>query len=154
MSEQLGQRRAKAGGEVGANGDWYEGGKFIATQEDTIKSAPPARYEPTAAELAERAERKIKQDAEVLRLNTWLAERAEKFKDVLFALEYPMTDQWDKPIKSTNEFMNSLANQLRTNGSLSPKQADCVVRAVIGRATKKNTSAWEAMFDDLITQYK
>jgi len=26
-----GQRRAKAGGEFGANGEWYEGGKFIAT---------------------------------------------------------------------------------------------------------------------------
>lgn len=24
------QRRAKAGGEYGANGEWYEGGKFIA----------------------------------------------------------------------------------------------------------------------------
>lgn len=26
-----GQQRAKAGGEHGANGEWYEGGKFIAT---------------------------------------------------------------------------------------------------------------------------
>jgi len=27
------QRRAKQGGEVGANGEWYEGGKYIATTE-------------------------------------------------------------------------------------------------------------------------
>lgn len=26
----MGQRRAKTGGETGANGEWYEGGKFIA----------------------------------------------------------------------------------------------------------------------------
>jgi hypothetical protein len=27
----MAQPRAKQGGEIGANGDWYEGGKFIAT---------------------------------------------------------------------------------------------------------------------------
>jgi hypothetical protein len=31
------QRRAKPGGERGANGEWYEGGKFIATSERTVK---------------------------------------------------------------------------------------------------------------------
>jgi hypothetical protein len=30
-NEQPGQRRAAPGGEFGANGEWYEGGKFIAT---------------------------------------------------------------------------------------------------------------------------
>lgn len=27
------QKRAKIGGEIGANGEWYDGGKFIATTE-------------------------------------------------------------------------------------------------------------------------
>lgn len=31
------QARAKAGGERGANGDWYEGGKFIATTDHAKK---------------------------------------------------------------------------------------------------------------------
>lgn len=31
-TEYTGQPRAKVGGEYGANGEWYEGGKFIATQ--------------------------------------------------------------------------------------------------------------------------
>ena len=31
MSTQEGQKRARPGGEVGANGEFYEGGKFIAT---------------------------------------------------------------------------------------------------------------------------
>ena len=33
------QRRAKAGGEEGANGDWYEGGKFIATTDHEKRAA-------------------------------------------------------------------------------------------------------------------
>lgn len=37
------QRRAKAGGEIGANGEFYEGGKFIATKEDRIKRSPEPR---------------------------------------------------------------------------------------------------------------
>jgi GNAT superfamily N-acetyltransferase len=36
------QRRARAGGETGANGEWYEGGKFIATQ-DNAKRAGRSR---------------------------------------------------------------------------------------------------------------
>lgn len=32
------QRRAKVGGEVGANGDWYDGGKFINTVADNAKA--------------------------------------------------------------------------------------------------------------------
>ncbi|MBC8641679.1 hypothetical protein IAG25_33170 [Caballeronia sp. EK] len=32
------QRRAKPGGETGANGEWYEGGKFIATQDNPKRS--------------------------------------------------------------------------------------------------------------------
>jgi hypothetical protein len=30
-------RRAKAGGELGANGEWYEGGKFINTVKENAK---------------------------------------------------------------------------------------------------------------------
>ena len=46
-----GQRRAKAGGEFGANGEWYEGGKFIATT-DHVK-LPPVKWEPSLAATAE-----------------------------------------------------------------------------------------------------
>lgn len=34
------QKRARKGGEYGANGEWYEGGKFIATSERTKKRKP------------------------------------------------------------------------------------------------------------------
>jgi hypothetical protein len=33
------QRRAKSGGETGANGEWYEGGKFIATRDKPKRAA-------------------------------------------------------------------------------------------------------------------
>ena len=35
-----GQRRAKPGGEFGANGEWYEGGKWIANTDDAKKHKP------------------------------------------------------------------------------------------------------------------
>lgn len=52
------QRRAKKGGEVGANGEFYEGGKFINTVPQNAKrygSAPkgPAKKEPVAPYLWE-----------------------------------------------------------------------------------------------------
>jgi hypothetical protein len=46
------QKRAQAGGQTGANGEWYEGGKFIATTEHPkgkAHKAQPIRkeqYEP------------------------------------------------------------------------------------------------------------
>ncbi|BCQ28725.1 hypothetical protein NK8_69150 (plasmid) [Caballeronia sp. NK8] len=43
------QRRAKPGGETGANGEWYEGGgKFIATRDN-----------PKRAERSRKATRKV-----------------------------------------------------------------------------------------------
>lgn len=36
------QKRAAIGGEIGANGEFYEGGKFIATK-DNAKGAPKAK---------------------------------------------------------------------------------------------------------------
>jgi len=40
----MGQKRAKVGGEYGANGEWCEGGKFLATTERAKKrgSAKPS----------------------------------------------------------------------------------------------------------------
>jgi len=35
--------RAKAGGEFGANGEWYEGGKFINTVADNAKGSKEAK---------------------------------------------------------------------------------------------------------------
>ena len=40
----MAQRRAKQGGELGANGEWYEGGKFIATTDHAKKRGS---YKPT-----------------------------------------------------------------------------------------------------------
>jgi hypothetical protein len=47
----LGQRRAKAGGEYGENGEWYEGGKFIANT-DTPKGQAVRRLKTGKREIA------------------------------------------------------------------------------------------------------
>lgn len=41
----MAQARAKVGGEIGANGEFYEGGKFIATADNAKKHKPT--YRPT-----------------------------------------------------------------------------------------------------------
>lgn len=52
------QQRAQVGGQVGANGEWYEGGKFIATVDNPkgkSKGAKPSRkqqYEPYKWDVA------------------------------------------------------------------------------------------------------
>ena len=43
------QARAKVGGEIGANGEWYEGGKFIATTDHS--KAQPKKAKPRKAEI-------------------------------------------------------------------------------------------------------
>ena len=45
------QRRAKTGGESGANGEWYEGGKFIATT-DHAKGKPAKQAKTRKMEVA------------------------------------------------------------------------------------------------------
>ena len=64
MNSEFIQKRAKAGGEIGANGEFYEGDKFIATMDTTIKTAP-ARYVFTPEKEAAYAARK-RIDAELL----------------------------------------------------------------------------------------
>ena len=140
------QRRAKAGGEYGSNGEWYEGGKFIATQADTIKTAP-MRHEVTPEELARRAAAKAEHDATVARFNAWLATRAEHFKDLLSVLE-------SEPRGTFETFWQSLARQIRESGSLSPKQARYAVKAMFGRETKANREAYWTMLETLEENFK
>lgn len=140
------QRRAKAGGEYGANGEWYEGGKFIATQEDTIKVAP-MRHEITPEELARRESAQAEHAATVARLNAWLAARAEQFKDLLAVLE-------SEPRGTFETFWQSLARQIRTSGSLSPKQARYAVKAMFGRENKANREAYWTLAEALTEDFK
>ena len=43
------QRRAKTGGEIGVNGEWYEGGKFIANTDHP--KGQPRKAKPRKAEI-------------------------------------------------------------------------------------------------------
>lgn len=146
------QRRAKAGGEYGANGEWYEGGKFIATQEDTIKTAP-IRHEITPEEIARREAAKAEHAAAVARLHAWLAARAKQFAAVLDVLERRPMDQWGNIVETPETFHQSLGRQLRESGSVSPRQAQFIVKAVFGRRNKRNAEEYDALLDALAEDF-
>lgn len=149
-ANDIGQRRARAGGERGANGEWYEGGKFIATK-DNPKSAPRI-YEISPEEAARRAALAAEREAQASKLNAWLAARR-----IQFAVELSMLLDWKPGFAMPAErwadmvetghagFAADLARQLRDSGSLSPRQASYFVKFVLGRRNKKNAVQWDAL---------
>lgn len=157
MSTTTTQRRAAAGGEFGANGEWYDGGKFIATQENTIKAAP-MRHEVTAEEAARRAARDEVNRITVARLQVWLAARRERFTVLITRLTAnPGHDpKWWAELLQNNQagFYASLGTQLRDGGSLTHRQAECVAKFVFGRVNRKNEQAWDALVNELSEDFK
>lgn len=151
MTATTDQRRAKAGGEYGPNGEWYDGGKFIATQADTIKRAPASRRLLTVEEEESRSQAAAKFAEVESRRREWIASRTATLSTVLRALEQSLwVDQWGNP-EGRNPFLISLAQQLRANGSLSPRQAQFAAKAVVGRRTKRTALEFDELVD-LITQ--
>jgi len=151
------QKRAKPGGEFGANGEWYEGGKFIATQEHTVKTTP-AHHEVSAEELARRTAYQAEQAARATRFQVWLAGRQVKFASLLTILLAPsdLADaQWaDKVANGNAGFLASLGSQLRSSGSLSPRQSLYAVKAMLGRQNKRNAAEWEALLTALTEDFE
>lgn len=149
MAYLMTQPRAKAGGEYGPNGEWYEGGKFIATSENTTKSAP-RRSNLTDAQIAEIAARKAKQEAEMAVFQEWKAGRIAKFKAIIDSfLECPSglnKEEWDRSlVLGHGTFYQSLAMELKNCGYLSPKQAHYLCKGYFGRQTKKNLEEWNEL---------
>lgn len=124
-----GQRRAKVGGEMGPNGEWYEGGKFIATEATTIKSASRYRSPLTEAEIAERAERKAREEAENAVRLTKLAAIAGKTGDIA-----------DRLADGRGGFCDSIASDMRRGVIPSGKAMSIVLNILAkqeGRAGSK-----------------
>lgn len=125
--------RAKRGGAIGVNGEFYKGGQFIANSENTTKGGSQ-RWE-----ARPKSEADLARDAEiaalVARREAWLSGRVERFADLLKVLE-------SEPQGVFETFWQSLARQIRQCGTLSPKQADYAVRALYGRCKKANQDAW------------
>ena len=142
MTNDDGQKRARKGGEVGANGEWYEGGKFIATT-DSAKSAP-VRFELSSAQVQAAAERAAAES----RLQAWLSARRETLADAIAALL-----AHGSPDDLYEGFYPSLGRQLRDCGSLTRRQAVYAVKGVFGRETKKNTEQWWALVDLITVEY-
>ncbi len=136
------QRRAKVGGEIGANGEFYEGGKFIATK-DNPKSAP-VKFEASPEQLAYREEC----DRRRVAVAAWLAARQAELKPVIDQLRAM------QPAGSFFEdFHAGLGRQLFESGSLSRKQALFAAKAVLGRRTNKNDEAHEALIAQLTVEF-
>lgn len=159
-SAEIGQRRAKAGGEFGANGEWYEGGKFIATKDDTVKSAPPARRELSPEEIAEREARKAREDAAAARFQNWVAPRHVRFAPLVAQLTAYRFDsgftkeQWPEFLKlGHGGFIANMGLALAQCGSLTYRQAEPVVKFLHGRRTKKNAEAFDALLTDLTEEF-
>jgi hypothetical protein len=142
IENEVGQRRAKAGGEFGANGEWYEGGKFIATT-DRAKQAPAERHEMSPEDRARMDEEHQRQAELNARYVAWLSGRREKFARLIETLN--MRD----PGALYETFHQSLGRQLEADGCLSPKQARCAVSFFFGRENKQNSEARGEMLDSL-----
>lgn len=157
MNQTTTQRRAQAGGEIGANGEWYEGGKFIATQENTVKTAP-MHHEVSPEEAARRAARDEESRITAARIQAWLVERRARFADVIARLTAnPGHDpKWWAELLANHQagFHASLGTQLYSSGALSPKQAQHVAKAIFGRCNRKNADAWDALVTDLSEDFK
>lgn len=137
-----GQRRARKGGEFGANGEWYEGGKFIATT-DARKSSP-VRFEQSAAEIQAQAER----EAAAARLQAWIKSRRVALAAPIAALLAHGSED-----DIYENFYHSLGRQLSECGSLTRKQALFAVKGVMGRETNKNSDAWWALLESMTAEY-
>lgn len=141
-SKDDGQRRARKGGELGANGEWYEGGKFIATTE-AAKSAP-VRFEPSEAQQQAAAER----EAAEARLQAWLAQRRLELATAIAALL-----AHGNPDDLYEGFYPSLGRQLSDSGSLTRRQAVYAAKGVFGRETKRNAEQWWALVEAMTVDY-
>lgn len=135
MTDSNGQRRAKPGGEYGANGEWYEGGKFIATR-DNPKSAPQERKPASSAASDEWARR-------VAAVAAWAAPRLERFAPLLAALE----------AQPYGTFMRDMGTLLRGQAYLTERQAEPVVKFYMGRRVKANAAEWDQLADDLSERF-
>ena len=106
------------------------------------KSVAAVAYE--ARQAAQQAERAVA-DAERA---VALAAKLEGLADVLRALD----TEADAIGGVYESFPASLARQLRAEGSLSPRQADCALRLLYGRRSARNADALAATFQQVTTR--
>ena len=113
-----------------------------AAQAARPKSVAAVAYE--ARQAAQQAERAVA-DAERA---VALAAKLEGLADVLRALD----TEADAAGGLYESFPASLARQLRAEGSLSPRQADCALRLLYGRRSARNADALNATFQQVTTR--
>jgi len=156
-ASDTGQRRAKPGGEFGANGEWYEGGKWIATQEDRAKQAPAPVHELSPEEKERREQLRLANEKQAAHVKAWTEARRTELKPVLDVLKQDLKDMWGNPLTEQgfqpNQFLLSLHQQL-LGGNLSPRQAEFATKEVLGRRTKKNAEEWDALHQKISEDFE
>jgi hypothetical protein len=106
------KKQAKAGGERGANGEWYEGGQFICTVPDYV-----GRRKQERRQMREVPEWVRQRDARELRVIAWLRDRTTKLENLKEELAI-----------SNSQFFQNMAREISAYCRLSPKQAAIVAK--------------------------
>jgi hypothetical protein len=157
MTTTDGQLRAKVGGEFGANGEWYEGGKFIATKDN--RKLPPKKQTYTEEETAAYLKRKAERANFEANHAIYLSARRTEFKNLI---AYLIEDQnfnhtpevWQNLVESyAAGFYPSLGWELHQHGYLSPRQAEFVCKLIHGRRNKKNATGFDTLYNSLIITF-
>lgn len=110
------KKQAKAGGEIGANGEWYEGGQFICTTPDYV-----GRRKQERRQMREVPEWEKQQDAWERRIISWHNERSAKLENLKEELA-----------SSNSQFFQNMAREISAYCRLSPKQAAIVAKTFPG----------------------
>lgn len=144
------QKRARSGGEFGVNGEFYEGGKFLPSNENRPKTAP--------AERPEVAQARADRSAEAARIENWLTSRRERFAALIAGLLVNTSEHsdefWAQMVENHQAgFLPSLGRTLYMTGTLSQRQAEALAKNQFGRMTKKNADEFENLVNALTENY-
>lgn len=157
-----GQKRAPKGGAIGANGEWYEGGKFIATK-DNHKSSP-VRFQPRTLTAEEQAISDEIERRSALR-QAWISERRSalagyinKLIDLanpwIFCGETITAEKWREMVAAgAGGFYVSLAKELEITGFMSERQAFYAAKGLLGRRTRRNEAEFDALVETFATEF-
>jgi hypothetical protein len=146
------QKRAAVGGETGANGEWYRGGEFIATSENTVKGGR-LEERPIDPDFARKCQ---EMRAQAARVAEWSESRRLVLAPVISALTANpgiVSDSvWRRMVEDhAAGFLPSLGRTLEVEGTLSIRRAECAVKAILGRRKKANATEWDSMLS-LLTE--
>jgi hypothetical protein len=111
----------------------------------------------TSSQLDEEERRfKLSQEKEEARLKPfkdWMSGQI-KDEDVVKVLQFLKVAGWPEGALYGNAFYQSLHHELSNSGSLTHRQAECAIKGLLGRETKKNATDWERIYQAITRKFK